>query len=241
MLIYPAVDLMGGRCVRLAQGRFDDSTVYSRDPAEALAGFAAAGAEWTHVVDLDGARERSPRQHALIAQLAHGARQQLQVAGGFRTREQLAAMLDAGVARVTIGSLAVQSPATVAGWIGEFGAERITLAFDVRLEAGIPVVATAGWRETSGIGLWDAVAALPAARHILVTDIGRDGMMTGPNVALIEEILSRFPGVSLQASGGVAALEDLRILKRAGAAAAIVGKALWDERFALSEALDAGR
>ena len=108
MLIYPAIDLMGGRCVRLSQGRFEDATVYPADPAVALAAFAAAGAAWTHIVDLDGAREKSPRQHDLIAGLAREARQQLQVAGGFRSRDQLARMFDAGVGRVVIGSLAVQ-------------------------------------------------------------------------------------------------------------------------------------
>ena len=241
MLIYPAVDLMDGRCVRLAQGRFEESTVYSSDPAEALAAFAEAGAEWTHVVDLDGARERSPRQHGLIGQLAESAAQKLQVAGGFRERDQLVRMFDAGVARIVVGSLAVQAPATVAEWIAEFGAERVTLAFDVRVIGGVPMVATAGWRETSATDLWDAIDVLPAARHILVTDIGRDGMMSGPNLPLIEEFLSRFPELSLQASGGVASIEDLCALRQAGAAAAIVGKALWEQKFGLAEAVDAGR
>jgi phosphoribosylformimino-5-aminoimidazole carboxamide ribotide isomerase len=241
MLIYPAIDLMGGRCVRLAQGRFEDATVYPADPAEALAAFAAAGATWTHIVDLDGARERSPRQHDLLAALAQGARQQLQVAGGFRGRDQLARMFDAGVARVVIGSLAVQAPELVAAFLAEFGPERITLAFDVRLTAGEPEVATAGWREASGISLWDALAAFPGARHVLVTDIGRDGMLTGPNLPLLETILARCPALDVQASGGVAALDDLRALRRIGAAGAIVGKALWERKFTLTDAIDAGR
>ena len=150
MLIYPAIDLMDGSCVRLAQGRFEDRIDYSPDPVEALAAFAAAGALWTHVVDLDGARAREPRQHDLIALLAGKARQRLQVAGGFRTRDQLARMFDAGVGRVVIGSLAVQQPETVAAFLAEFGPERITLAFDVRVADGTPQVATAGWLEGSG-------------------------------------------------------------------------------------------
>jgi phosphoribosylformimino-5-aminoimidazole carboxamide ribotide isomerase len=241
MLIYPAIDLMGGRCVRLSQGRFEDVTVYPADPAEALAAFADAGANWTHIVDLDGARERSPRQHRLVAGLARDARQHLQVAGGFRTRDQLASMFDAGVTRVAIGSLAVQEPKTVAGFIKEFGGERITLAFDIRLAGGAPEVATSGWLESSGRSLWDALALYPDACHALVTDIGRDGMMTGPNVALIEEIVARCPTIAVQASGGVSSLADLEALREAGAAGAIVGKALWEERFGLEEAVDAGR
>jgi phosphoribosylformimino-5-aminoimidazole carboxamide ribotide isomerase len=241
MLIYPAIDLMGGRCVRLSQGRFEDATVYPADPAEALAAFADAGASWTHIVDLDGAREKSPRQHALIARLARDSKQRLQVAGGFRTRDQLVPMFDAGVARVVIGSLAVQEPETVAAFIGEFGGERITLAFDIRLAGEIPVVATSGWLESSGTSLWDGLAPYPQARHILVTDIGRDGMMTGPNVALIEQIVTRCPAIEVQASGGVSSLADLEALRETGAAGAIVGKALWEEKFGLAEALDAGR
>ena len=241
MLIYPAIDLMGGRCVRLSQGRFEEATIYPADPAEALAAFAEAGAAWTHIVDLDGARERSPRQHGLIADLARDARQHLQVAGGFRTRGQLARIFDAGIARVVIGSLAVQEPAATAAFIHEFGGERITLAFDVRLVDGTPEVATSGWLESSGKSLWDALALYPDARHILVTDIGRDGMMTGPNTALIGEIVSRFPSLAVQASGGVSSLADLRALQEIGAAGAIVGKALWEEKFGLAEALYAGR
>ena len=241
MLIYPAIDLMDGRCVRLSQGRFEDATIYPADPADALAAFAEAGALWTHIVDLDGARERSPRQHELLAELARNAKQQLQVAGGFRTRDQLARMFDAGVARVVIGSLAVQAPETVASFLAEHGDERITLAFDVRLVDGTPEVATSGWRESSGISLWDSLAHFPEARHILVTDIGRDGMMTGPNAELIAEIVARCPALDVQASGGVASLDDLRALQRIGAVGAIVGKALWEGRFGLAEAIDAGR
>ena len=241
MLIYPAIDLMGGRCVRLAQGRFDDAKTYSDDPAEALDAFAAAGAEWTHIVDLDGARARSPRQHDLIASLAGRARQKLQVAGGFRERDQLARMFDAGVGRVVIGSLAVSAPETVAAFIDEYGGERITLAFDVRLADGVPEIATAGWTESSGRSLWDAAALYPAARHILVTDISRDGMLAGPNIELMTEIVQRLPSLSLQASGGVATLDDLATLARTGAVGAIVGKALWEERFRLEEAILAGR
>jgi phosphoribosylformimino-5-aminoimidazole carboxamide ribotide isomerase len=232
---------MGGRCVRLSQGRFEEATVYPTDPAEALAAFADAGASWTHIVDLDGAREKSPRQHGLITELARDARQRLQVAGGFRTHNQLARMFDAGVARVVIGSLAVQEPKTVAGFIQEFGGERITLAFDVRLAGAIPVVATSGWLESSGTSLWDGLAPYSDARHILVTDIGRDGMMTGPNVGLIEQIVARCPTIEVQASGGVSSLADVEALRETGAAGAIVGKALWEEKFGLAEALDAGR
>lgn len=241
MIIYPAMDLMAGQCVRLAQGRFDDATTYSAEPAAALGAFAEAGAEWTHVVDLDGARAGEPRQHDLIADLARTASQQLQVAGGFRSADQIARMLDAGVGRVVIGSLAVKNPALANAFLAKFGGESITLALDVNLVDGVPMVATAGWTETSGSSLWDIAALYPDARHLLVTDIGRDGMMAGPNVALVAEAARRLPHLAVQASGGVSSLEDLAELVPSGAAGAIVGKALWEGKLDLREAIARAR
>ena len=236
MIIYPAMDLMDGEAVRLSQGRFDQRTSYSANPAEALERFAAAGAEWAHVVDLDGARAGEPVQHDLIARLAEAAKLKLQVGGGFRTREQIARMIDAGVARVVIGSLAVKQPDLVRAFLAELGGERITLSLDVKLEDGTPLVVASGWTEASALSLWDAAALYPEARHILLTDVGRDGMLAGPNFALLEEASELLPDVQIQASGGVASLDDLRSLRTAGA---IVGKAIWEGRFTLAEALDA--
>jgi phosphoribosylformimino-5-aminoimidazole carboxamide ribotide isomerase len=234
MILYPAVDLMGGEVVRLKQGRFDDRTTYSSNPLEALEGFAAAGAEWAHVVDLDGARAGEPVQHALIAELARTAPLKLQVAGGFRSREQVARMLDAGVGRVVVGSLAVKQPETVLQFLKEFGADRITLSLDVRLVDDTPIVAVFGWAEDSGRSLWDIADAFPQARHLLLTDIGRDGMLEGPNFALYEEAARRLPHLKIQASGGVSSLADLDKLRTDGA---IVGKALWEGRIRLEDAL----
>jgi phosphoribosylformimino-5-aminoimidazole carboxamide ribotide isomerase len=241
MIVYPAMDLMGGRCVRLSQGRFDEATRYLADPAQALAGFAEAGAAWAHIVDLDGARERSPRQHDMIAELARNAPLQLQVAGGFRERAQLERMFEAGVGRIVIGSMAVQQPSAVSLLIADFGADRITLALDVNIVEGTPMVATAGWTETSGLSLWQVADLYPEARHLLVTDIARDGMMAGPNVALVAEAARRLPHLAIQASGGVSSLDDLHVLAGSGAAGAIVGKALWEQRIDLNEAIEIAR
>jgi len=238
MIVYPAMDLMDGRCVRLAQGRFDEATTYSAEPAKALAAFADAGAEWAHVVDLDGAKARSPVQHDLIFGLARGASQKLQVAGGFREAEQVSRMLDAGVGRVVIGSLAVSDPERVNGFLREFGGERIVLALDVNMVDGAPMVATHGWTEISGLSLWEVAALYPSARHLLVTDISRDGMLRGPNVPLLDEIAGKLPHLQVQASGGVASLEDLRQLTTAGV---VIGKALWEGRIDLGEAIRLAR
>ena len=238
MIIYPAMDLIGGGAVRLRQGRFDEVTPYSTAPLDALREFADAGAQWAHVVDLDGARARQPVQHELIAELVRSSSLRLQVAGGYRERDQLARMFDAGVARVVVGSLAVKQPETVRTWIDEFGPDRITLSLDVRMVEGTPTVATSGWTEDSGKSLWDVAGMYPAALHLLVTDIGRDGMLEGPNLALYQEIDRRLPDLQVQASGGVSSIADLEQLPTAGA---IVGKALWEGRITLAEALGLAR
>ena len=240
MIIYPAMDLMGGRCVRLAQGRFEDVTSYPADPAEAVVRFENQGAEWAHIVDLDGARDGRPRQHGMLVDIALSVSLKLQVAGGFRELEHFERVFASGVDRVVVGSLAVKQPDVVQGLLGQYGGERITLALDVKLVDGVPMVATGGWTETSSRSLWDIAALYPEARHLLVTDISRDGMMSGPNAALIAEVAERLPHLAVQASGGVSSLADLKQLKAAGAAGAIVGKALWERRIDLAAAIDAG-
>ncbi len=238
MIVYPAMDLMCGRVVRLRQGRFEEATTYSADPGEALRGFADAGAEWAHIVDLDGARAGTPVQHELIEALACSARLKLQVGGGIRSGEQLARLLDAGVERVIVGSVAVKQPHLVGEWVEEFGAERLVLSLDVRVEDGTPMVAVSGWAETSTLTLWDAAALHPGIVHLLLTDIGRDGMLAGPNHALLDEAVDRLPNLRVQASGGVTTLADLERLRTDGA---IVGKALWEGRMSLEEALGLAR
>jgi phosphoribosylformimino-5-aminoimidazole carboxamide ribotide isomerase len=237
MMLLPAIDLVDGRCVRLEQGDFAIETNYSDDPLAAVRAFAASGAEEVHIVDLDGAKAREPRQHDLLAELARNAAVKLQVAGGFRARDQVERMLDAGVERVVLGSLALEDPEAFAAILDGVGADRITLALDVRLESGVPMVATHGWLNASGRSLVDVVSQFPDCRHVLVTDIARDGMLAGPNVILMRQIVADFPHIALQASGGVATLEDLGHLNNAGAVRAIVGKAIWEGRFAVAEAI----
>ncbi len=236
MILYPAMDLIGGRIVRLRQGRFDDITFYDATPAEALRDFAAQGATWAHVVDLDGAKAGAPMQHALLSQLASAAPLKIQVAGGVRTAEHVATLIDAGAARVVVGSLAVADPDFTRALLARFGPERITLSLDVRVVDGIPLVATHGWQADSGLGLWDVAARYPDARHLLLTDIGRDGMLQGPNHDLLEEAVTRLPDLAIQASGGVTTIADLQRLTTAGA---ILGRAMWEGRLPLKDALDA--
>jgi phosphoribosylformimino-5-aminoimidazole carboxamide ribotide isomerase len=242
MIIYPAIDLRAGVCVRLMHGRFDQVTRYDADPAARLAAFVAQGATWVHIVDLDGAEAGQAVQHALIGALAEGAGAMIQSGGGVRAVEDVERLLDAGVARVVVGSLAVTAPGTVAGWLDLFGAERLTLAFDVRVgEDGVPTPSLKGWTQDAGMDLWAALDRYPAGTlgHVLVTDVGRDGALTGPNLDLLGEVRLRRPDLKVQASGGVSSLDDLVAAKAIGCDGAIVGRAIYEGRFTADQAIGA--
>lgn len=231
MRLIPAIDLMDGRCVRLLYGDFERETRYDQDPLELAGKYRDLGADWLHVVDLDAARGDGPGNHALLARLAAQAAVNLQVGGGLRDLAAVARMFELGVARVVIGSAALTDVDAVRGWLEHFGAERVTLAFDVRLDGnGTPRVATHGWQRQSELSLWSAVANFAGTPllHVLCTDVGRDGALTGPNVDLYREAARRHPHIHWQASGGIRDTGDLRALADAGAAAAISGKALLD-------------
>jgi phosphoribosylformimino-5-aminoimidazole carboxamide ribotide isomerase len=240
MIIYPAIDLRGGRVVRLTEGKFDQEKSYGDDPLAVARGFKSAGATWLHVVDLDGAKDPAKRQTPLVEKLARESGLRVQTGGGIRDESQVAGLLGAGVQRVIVGSLAVRSPELVRGWIKSFGPEKIILSPDVRLDAaGIPRIAAAGWQETTGVALNDFLTGYLAIglKHILCTDISRDGKLTGPNSALYAQLVKEFPFLEIQASGGVSSLDDLRVLKATGSAGAIVGRALYENKFTLQEAL----
>ena len=237
--LVPAIDLRGGQCVRLYQGRFDAETVYDADPARVLDRYRALGARHVHVVDLDGARDGAQGNRALLARLVRLHEDvRLQVGGGIRRRDVADALLDLGVARIVVGSLAVTDPDEVGRWIADFGAERVVLAFDVRLDAtATPRLTTHGWGEQTQASLWDAVGRYErvGARHVLCTDVARDGALSGPNLALYAEAARRHPAVAWQASGGVATGADLRALAATGAAAVVSGRALLEDRIPREE------
>jgi phosphoribosylformimino-5-aminoimidazole carboxamide ribotide isomerase len=240
MLIYPAIDLLDGRCVRLKQGGFEQSTVYSDDPQATARGFAQAGATHLHLVDLSGAKDPSRRQTELISRIVASTSLRVQVGGGIRSFEQAAALLDGGVDRVVIGSAAVSNPALVLGLLSEFGGSRVTVALDVRIDsAGRPCVALQGWKEQSAIEVEQALRPFlsQGLERVLCTDIALDGMMKGPNHKLYSDLMLRFPGIEFQASGGMSRLEDLLTLKKAGVRSAVVGKAIYEGAIDLKEAL----
>jgi phosphoribosylformimino-5-aminoimidazole carboxamide ribotide isomerase len=229
MQLIPAIDLRAGRCVRLLRGDFAHETCYDAAPAHLAEKYRRLGAGWLHVVDLDAAGDRGPSNRAVIAELATQSALKMQVGGGLRDAAGVTQMLDLGAARVVVGSAALTSVATVRGWLDYFGPERVTLAFDVRLDDdGTPRVATHGWQRQSELSLWNALANYGGSplKHVLCTDVHRDGALAGPNVALYAEAVRRHPHIDWQASGGIRDARDLHALADAGAAAAVSGKAL---------------
>jgi phosphoribosylformimino-5-aminoimidazole carboxamide ribotide isomerase len=230
--LIPAIDLKEGRCVRLLHGDFAQETRYAADPEALLRKYRDLGADWLHVVDLDAAKDGGSDNREIIVKLASQQDVKLQVGGGLRNTAAIIRMLDLGAARVVVGSAAVSHVDQVRNWLEHFGADRITLAFDVRLDdGGVPRVATHGWQRQSELSLWSAVAHFTDSQltHVLCTDVGRDGALTGPNLALYREAVQRYPTIQWQASGGVRDARDLHALSEIGAAAAISGKALLEE------------
>jgi phosphoribosylformimino-5-aminoimidazole carboxamide ribotide isomerase len=235
--LIPAIDIRHGRCVRLLRGAFDQETRYEFDPRELARSYRAAGARWLHIVDLDGAASGERGNARLIAEIADAADLSIQLGGGIRSERSLEEALGCAD-RVVIGSLAVTEPDTVAGWLERFGAERIVLGLDVRLDdAGHAYVTTHGWTEASGITLDAAMRRYAAAGlgHVLCTDVARDGALEGPNVELYRRVQADWPAIALQASGGVREAADLYRLAECGVAAAISGKALLEQRIRFEE------
>jgi phosphoribosylformimino-5-aminoimidazole carboxamide ribotide isomerase len=238
MRLIPAIDLRDGRCVRLLQGQFDRETRYPTDALTLLSRYRDFGADWLHVVDLDGARDGALGNRGIILKMLEAQTLKLQVGGGLRNTSAVAAMLDAGVSRVVIGSIAIMDAGLVRQWFRDFGPERLVLAFDVNVDQrAMPFVATHGWQLASSITLWSALEpyAECGLRHVLCTDIARDGALSGPNIELYRQAVRRYPDIEWQASGGVRDAHDLHALASIGAAAAISGKALLEERMGPEE------
>lgn len=238
MIIYPAIDVLDGRVVRLAKGDFGAVTDYGGDPVAAAQAWRDAGAEWVHMVDLSGARDGERRQQDLVASVA-ATGLKVQTGGGVRTEADVRAILDAGAARVVVGSTAVSQPQLVIGWIGKFGAEHIAAAFDVNIEGGAVYPTMKGWTERSDRTLIELLAdyRLAGLSHALVTDVARDGMMEGPNLDLYADLATVRPDMAWQASGGVSGLQDVKALKAAGLSGVIIGRALFEKKLSLEEAL----
>ncbi|ATF15866.1 1-(5-phosphoribosyl)-5-[(5-phosphoribosylamino)methylideneamino]imidazole-4-carboxamide isomerase [Brevibacillus brevis X23] len=235
-IVYPAIDIRGGKCVRLFQGDYGQETVYADSPLAMAKRWVEQGASWVHLVDLDGAKEGKPANAALIKEIARSIPVPVQVGGGIRTEEQIADYLESGVARVIVGTAAIEDEPFTKRILQNYG-DKIAIGLDCRNG----LVATRGWLNTTDVQATVLAKRLVTygAETFIYTDIARDGTMTGPNV---EEIaaLAMATGKSVIASGGVSQLDDLVTLAaRAsnGVSGAIVGKALYTDAFTLEEAL----
>ncbi len=232
--LYPAIDLLGGRVVRLRQGDYADETVYGDDPVAVARDFVSAGARWIHVVDLDAARSGDPVNRPVVAAIASALEgtARVQTGGGVRSLDDARELADAGVARVVMGSAAVSDPALV-------GSVSDIVAVAVGLDHRDGDVAVHGWTAGSGLALDDAYALFPTAAVFVVTDIGRDGMLAGPDLDGLARS-AELAGAPVIASGGVASLADVRALAAIeNLGGVITGKAIYEGRFTVSDALEA--
>lgn len=237
--IVPAIDLRNGHVVRLRQGDYARESRYAVDAIALADSHAQAGARWLHMVDLDGARSGEFANLRTIETIAKAGRLAVQAGGGVRDESGVQRLFDAGVARVVVGSIAVREPEVVERWIARFGAERIVIALDARYVGGVWKLPSAGWTQDEAATLDDLAPrfAGAGARHLLCTDIARDGMLSGPNLALYAYLRGIAPTLSLIASGGIRDIADLQALRGRGVAAAVLGRSLLDGALGPAEAL----
>lgn len=240
-MIIPAIDLIDGCVVRLHQGDYGARRDYGEDPLARLQRYQASGAQLLHIVDLTGAKDPKARQIPLLRELLSSLSIPVQTGGGIRSADDVRSLLDAGAARVVVGSAAVKRTDEVAGWMKTFGADKLVLALDVRInKAGNAEVAVSGWQDNSGVLMDDLIRAFEPAglRYVLTTDISKDGTLAGPNTALYAKLAQTFPNIDFQASGGIGSLDDIRAVSHTGAAGVIVGRALLEGKFTLEEAIE---
>jgi len=239
-VIIPAIDLIQGKTVRLYQGSYDKTTEYQQTPLQLRDLYAEAGAGLLHLVDLTGAKNAADRQLELLTSLMKNAPLPVQVGGGVRTAADVKQLLAAGASRVVVGSVAIREPETVQGWLRSYGGDKIVLALDVAINAkGDKTLPSHGWIEESTITLEQVLDGFIAAgaKHVLCTDISKDGTLQGPNVALYAELVQKYPQIQWQASGGVGSLADIKALKPTGVAGVILGRALLEGKFTAEEAM----
>lgn len=233
MRVIPAIDIIDGKCVRLIQGDYAQKTIYNENPLDVARSFEDAGLTHLHLVDLDGAKAGKVVSWQVIEKVAGKTSLKVDFGGGIKTTDEVRRLLDIGVSQVNLGSIAVKAPEKITEWIQQFGADKIILSADVKNE----MISIDGWQQNSTINI---VAFLRdyiqrGIEHVTCTDIGTDGMLTGPNIELYKKILLSFPQLHLIASGGVSSLNDLHELKQIGADGAIVGKAIYEGRIALKD------
>lgn len=230
MKIIPAIDIMGGKCVRLSKGDFNKSKMYSENPVEVAKRFEGAGYQYLHLVDLDGARFRKITNWKTIIDVTKQTSLKIDFGGGINSADDATRLFDAGVCQINVGSLASKNPSLLLSWINTFGPEKIILSADVKDE----LVLTHGWLKHTGQPVIDFIKKFEKIRYITCTDVSKDGMLKGPNFNLMRKLVDQFPDKYFIASGGIRSVEDVHILKDMGVNGAIIGKAFYEEKILLN-------
>lgn len=231
--LIPAIDIIGGQCVRLTKGDYQQKTVYSDSPAEMAAGFEQIGFKRLHVVDLDGAKSKHIVNNQVLQQITTATRLTVDFGGGIKTDEDIAKAFDGGASMVTVGSIAVTQPDLFMGWLRKYGADRLILGADVRNGK----ISINGWKDDSTEDLLPFLRKYIDAgvRNVLCTEISKDGTLSGPATALYQQIMEAYPALHLIASGGVSSIKDIEALDAAGIPSVVFGKAIYEGRINMKE------
>lgn len=232
MRIIPAIDIIGGKCVRLTKGDYSTQKIYSENPLDMARMFEDAGIQYLHVVDLDGAKAKQIVNYKTLEMLSSQTGLQIDFGGGIKSENDIKTAFECGAKQITVGSVAAQNPELMLEWLVKYGAEKIILGADCKSR----MIATNGWLENSNLDVVDFIKEFKenGAKYSIVTDIDKDGMLSGPAFELYEEILTETT-ISLIASGGVTTMEDVQKLKSLGCEGAIIGKAIYEETINLKE------
>lgn len=240
-MIIPAIDLIGGKVVRLYQGDYSRKTEYDADPQERFDLYVNEGAKFLHLVDLDGAKNTSKRQLGVISELIRNTPVPVEIGGGIRTEKDVEDLLGIGAERVVVGSAAVKDPKMAKDWFRKFGAEHIVLALDINIDpaTGKRFIAIKGWQENSAVTIEDLIKdfAEVGLKYVLCTDISRDGTLKGSNIELYRDLHNLFPHIDFLASGGIGSLDDVAAVRDSGAAGIIIGRSLLEGKFTVKEAV----
>ncbi len=240
-MIIPAIDLIGGKVVRLYQGDYARKTEYDADPQERFDLYVNEGAKFLHLVDLDGAKDTSKRQLSVISGLIKNTSVPVEIGGGIRTAKDIEDLLNVGASRVVVGSAAVKDPDTAKEWFRNYGAEHIVLALDINIDpvSGKRFIAIKGWQENSAVTIEELIGdfAEVGLKYVLCTDISRDGTLKGSNVELYHDLHQLFPHIDFLASGGIGSLSDVEAVRDSGAAGIIIGRSLLEGKFTVKEAI----
>lgn len=233
MYIIPAIDIIGGKCVRLTQGDYNQKKEYHDSPLEMAKRFEDAGIKRLHLVDLDGAKAKKIINSEVLKSIASGTSLQVDFGGGVQSDEDIALAFELGAHQLTGGSIAVKNPSLFESWIAKYGGEKIILGADAKDRK----IAISGWEETTSMDLIDFIKEYHAKgiSYVICTDVAKDGLLQGPSVDLYKEIMQEIPNIKLIASGGVSHVKDLEELQKSGVYGAIVGKAYYEGRISLEE------